>query len=220
MHIKTKSSFESADFSVSIDKYPNVCPMCHHSIKPQLITSLGDKPYNKLDICFHCNNCDHLFLSRYRIKKGGNIYSAYYEKSEPKYIIKETFSDEITNLSDNFVLTYNQAKEAESYNLNMISGIGYRKSLEFLIKDYLIYKDPANESSIKNSFLGKCIELIDNQNLKTAASRATWIGNDEAHYIRKWEDKDVEDLKILIKIATNFIENELLIIKYTKEMPE
>ena len=36
-----------------------------------------------------------------------------------------------------FLTIYNQSLSAEDNNLDQIAGIGYRKALEFLIKDYL-----------------------------------------------------------------------------------
>ena len=51
---------------------------------------------------------------------------------------KEPLSDIISELSPNFCEIYNQAYIAEQTNLMQICGTGYRKSLEFLIKDYLI----------------------------------------------------------------------------------
>ena len=36
---------------------------------------------------------------------------------------------------------------------------------------------------------------IDDSNIKNVAKRAVWLGNDETHYIRKWEDKDLSFLK-------------------------
>jgi len=69
-----------------------------------------------------------------------------------------------------------------------ICGVGYRKSLEFLIKDYLIGRAPEGEGqaaaveAIKKKFLGTCIkEDIEDANIKLVAQRATWLGNDETH---------------------------------------
>jgi len=50
------------------------------------------------------------------------------------------------------------------------------------------------------------------------AERAVWLGNDEAHYIRKWEDKDLADLKKLMEIVIHFIDMEILLVSYLKDM--
>lgn len=45
------------------------------------------------------------------------------------------------------------------------------------------------------------------------------LGNDEIHFIRKWTDKDIDDLKVLIRLAMTWIENEVLTKKYLDSMP-
>ena len=82
-----------------------------------------------------------------------------------------------------------------------ICGVGYRKALEFLVKDYLIKTSPELKEKIKKGQLGDAIALIADTRIKSCASHATWIGNDETHYVRVWEDKDLEDLKNLIKMV-------------------
>ncbi len=40
---------------------------------------------------------------------------------------------------------------------------------------------------------------------KTLATQSAWIGNDETHYIRKQEDRDVQDIKSFIQAIVYFI---------------
>jgi hypothetical protein len=97
--------------------------------------------------------------------------------------------------------------------------MGYRKALEFLVKDYLKIKLPGSTIDIEKKLLGKCIdELIDNPNIKAMAKRAAWLGNDETHYTRKWEDKDISDLKKLIKLTVHWIVLEKMTEQYQAEM--
>lgn len=101
-----------------------------------------------------------------------------------------------------------------------ICGMGYRKALEFLIKDYLISLKPDDADKIKKTALGKCIDDINNPNIKELARRATWLGNRETHYIRKWDGKDIHDLKNLIDLTCSYIVAECKAKKYLQEMPE
>ena len=55
---------------------------------------------------------------------------------------------------------------------------------------------------------------------KSVAKRATWLGNDETHYYRKWEDKDLRDLTNLLRLTINAIENQLLAESYEEDMKE
>ena len=69
-------------------------------------------------------------------------------------------------------------------------------------------------------FLGTVIrEFVDDQKIKLCAERAAWLGNDETHYERRWEGKDIEDVKTLIKLTCFWIESDLVTAKYTNEMP-
>ena len=46
-----------------------------------------------------------------------------------------------------------------------------------------------------------------------------WLGNDEVHYTRKWEDKDIHDLKSLIMMTVSHIDLTIESDRYLKEMP-
>lgn len=104
--------------------------------------------------------------------------------------------------------------------LQQLVGCGLRKALEFLVKDFAIKQNPEHEESIKSTLLGQCIRThIDDPNTKACAERAAWLGNDETHYVRKWTDKDIQDLKRLVKLTVNWVENAVLTQKYEADMP-
>lgn len=102
-----------------------------------------------------------------------------------------------------------QAEIAESQRLYRICGVGYRKALEFLVKDYLRRKNPDDSDKILAEPLGSCIRKLDDPRIKVLAERSVWIGNDETHYVRKHDDLDLEDMKRFIKAMLNYIESEL-----------
>ncbi len=118
-----------------------------------------------------------------------------------------------------FVEIYNQAMAAQSAQLDQLVGIGLRKALEFLIKDYTVYKQPKSAEEIRTMPLGKCIGLyVDDEKVKACAKRAAWLENDDENYVRKWETKDIKDLKVLVKLTENWIENCLLMEMYLSDM--
>jgi hypothetical protein len=217
MRIFGKNS-QSQDIGYNLNEIPKECPRCKYAIKPVHLYSYSRN--NKgLEICWLCTNCDSLFISRYT--HTGSIFNGNLNIEmcavEPQSIAPVDISDYINKVSQSFVETYNQALAADSLNLTQIVGIGLRKALEFLIKDYLCYIN--NNEEYKSWQLGKCIsEGIQDTNIKMVAKRAVWLGNDETHYIRKWENKDLSDLKILTKLTMNFIENSLMAKKYEDEM--
>ena len=88
-----------------------------------------------------------------------------------------------------------------------------------LCKDYCITKDSAAEADIKREFLGSVIKnRVADPNIKICAERATWLGNDETHYERRWTGHDVTDLHTLIKLTLNWISNEHLTQSYLESM--
>ena len=129
----------------------------------------------------------------------------------PKKFVERVFEPHISALSPAFTKIYNQAREAECTGLDEIAGIGYRKALEFLIKDYLIHVSPDDADKIKKMELGNCIaNKLSNDKLKSVASRGAWIGNDMAHYVQRFEDRDINDMKNFIEAAVHWVSMELI----------
>jgi len=207
-----------AERSIEIDKIPDLCPVCNH--KGIQIVVFQAYVLGEVELFCRCPNqqCQHTYISHYK-KSFSTAERLSLYKSSPKNIANTIFSDDIIILSPSFNEIYHQSETAEGLGLSEICGVGYRKALEFLIKDYLIKINPAESESIKSEFLGKCIkDRIEDKKLQACAERATWLGNDETHYVKKWESKDITDLKILIKLALHWIESSILTDKYISDM--
>jgi hypothetical protein len=178
---------------------------------------------NRVELAVSCTRekCGALFVARYR--RDWRVASSEFELKEcvPMTPMKTEFSEEIQTLSSGFVEIVNQAVAAEAIGLEQIVGMGFRKALEFLVKDFAKGEHPEEKEAIEKKMLGPCIkEYIDDSNVKTVAERAAWLGNDETHYVRRWETKDVEDLKRLVGLTMRAIENVLVRKKYESEMPD
>jgi hypothetical protein len=160
-----------------------------------------------------------VFIAYYIGTPSTTSHQYVFEHSAPLTAQTASFSEEVSELSPTFVEIYNQALAAEAANLQHLTGIGLRKALEFLVKDFAIKEHPGDQVAIEKTQLGPCIDnYITDANVKECAKRAAWLGNDETHYVRKWTDRDVRDLKVLITLTINWINNVLLTRKYTKEM--
>ena len=119
-----------------------------------------------------------------------------------------TFSDTIRQISPGFCEIFEQATLAENTNLNQVAGVGYGKSLEFLIKDYAKKGQPTNTSEIERALLSSCIrDYIADPAIRESAILAAWLRNDETHYTRKFITKDVQDLKSIIALTVQLIES-------------
>lgn len=204
-----------------INRYPSKCPLCHISISPIFVSAIEILPDGnkwRLNIAFQCTDvaCKRLFIATY---SGVANQTLNLGKTAPLSPIKHSFPSEIEDTSPTFVEIFNQVYAAEASDLQQLIGIGLRKAIEFLIKDYAISQKPEKKENIKEEFLSKCIkDYIDDPQVKQCAKLATWLGNDEAHYIRKWEDKDITDLKKLVGLTVSWIENTIQTQQYEDEM--
>ena len=105
---------------------------------------------------------------------------------------------------------YVQALKAEHEQLDHIAGIGYRKALEFFVKDFSIITNPDDEEKIIKMPLKQVIEeYINDEDLKTFALASTYIGNDEGHFYRKNPDKDLTHLKKYLHGFIYYMEKHL-----------
>lgn len=199
---------------------PEECPLCHYSIKPMKLSIhyYDHEETKNVAGLYLCNHCFRVFAALSVATESDyiTVYSQKGLKTELKYVGPTCFADkvfepEVNNLSPQFVKIYNQALHAEQIGLDEIAGIGYRKSLEFLVKDYCIHLHPEQEETIKSRQLAQCIrEFIDVPQIKVLAEKATWIGNDETHYIRKQEDRNISDMKRFIDAMVNYVRMSLI----------
>lgn len=215
MHVKYSMSFEGNTKIFFFDE-PELCPQCKFAIKPQALSHNAYRSNEgELFLCVThlCKNCYQPFLAFYHCthskEKGGYVSELIY--IDPTRFERQSFEPCVESLSPSFVEIYNQALGAESAKLDQISGVGYRKALEFLIKDYLIHLNPEDADTIKRMDLGNCIaNKVSNERIKTVASRSAWIGNDQTHYVQRFEDRDVQDMKKFIDACVYWVAMELI----------
>lgn len=210
MIVKSKSKFKNyTEVTVVYDAIEQ-CSNCNKALAPEKLYSIIIEKHSDyyLYVADFCNSCKSVLITEYKVKRINDMNFEYEKilRTSPRTYEVEKFDENIENISPQFVKIYNQALQAETIGLDEIAGLGYRKSVEFLIKDYAIYKNPEKEKEIKNTWMKVCIEkYIDNNNIKLLAERSDWIGNDEAHYVRKQEDRDITDMKRFIKAMVYFI---------------
>lgn len=193
-------------------EYPSVCPMCHKSGDPSYLSSyyIDDEHTSpNLFVHFFCHNCEKTFLGNYHIGPYCDITDL--RGFEPVYDVEEReFSKHIKALSPDFCSIYNQAYASQQYRLNDISGMAYRKALEFLVKDYAIMLQPNDKDNIVKAPLSRCInDYIDNNRIKKLAVASAWLGNDETHYERKFKDYNIDNLVEFINAIVSFIDSDI-----------
>lgn len=200
----------ATDFVIQL---PNKCPRCStaYSSKPDYAcffhNNLGAAD---LYTTFFCPACEKAFFVTYSIIDYFSNECGYIVNQYPFPTEYTKVSDKISNLSPKFAEIFYQAEVAENSGLTELCGIGYRKALEFLVKDYAISMHPESKKDIESCLLGKCINhYISNEKIKTLAKASAWLGNDETHYVRKHEDYNLQNLKQFIFATVAFVECEL-----------
>lgn len=211
--------------SVRLAHVPDVCPRCQRSIQPIYLWSGILRERDMVQTVFRCPHqaCQEAYIATY--KNGHRNESSHpvydFVHSAPVAPHEATFSEVVNDVSPSFVDIYNQSIAAESHDLDQLVGIGLRKSLEFLIKDFACLQHTGKEEEIRLALLSACIsKYINDVNVKECAKRAAWLGNDETHYTRRWDDRDISDLKLLVRLTVNWIENVMLTQKYMVEMAD
>lgn len=207
----SKGQIMSVELSI-----PEQCPFCNRHIAPRFHSvscMISDSEEQRPIVGYwSCNGCGEVFAVRYQLLRYNRdkgwfcgIKSLY-----PPLLSLTPIDERVEKVSPRFVDILHQAEKAKANDLVDLAGMGFRKALEYLIKDYLIHKAPDDEEKIRNMELGNCIaNRIENQQLKAVASRASWLGNDFAHYSRKFDEYEISDLRRFIDAVLYWVLMEL-----------
>lgn len=191
---------------------PEICPHCGRFMNPKLIEAFKldsdfDELLNILTVyCCTFSDCHKFFALHYKRKFSSHDFTEA-EKYYYRPPINVTLPENIEKVSPMFVEIYKESVQAEQDGLENIAGVGYRKAAEFLIKDYAISQNPDQEDKVKSMSLAQVISnyLGAFPKVQSLATAVAWIGNDETHYVRKHNDKDIQDLKKFILATAQFI---------------
>jgi len=214
--VDVKNNFSNKTVKLEYED-ETTCPICKTKIFPVFI-SASLNTNNTASVFNYCRSCRETFITQYEVTlSSSNNASFAFAKatkllfSEPNRFKEASFDKRLEELSPKFVSIYNQALAAECSGLDEIAGLGYRKALEFLVKDYAIHMHPSDAEKIKPMFLSPCIkQYIDNNRIVDLAEKSAWIGNDEAHYIRKQDDLNVTNMKDFLQALVYFVSMDLV----------
>lgn len=205
---KTRCSFEGfmCDFSFQL---PRTCVHCHEIMTPQIISSSNTYD-DQVAFLARCPHCGEFFTISYKLSKRNGEFCS--EIIPYTYSVQVNYDapPELEEFSPDFKEIYTQALKAEAYNLYHVAGIAYRKSLEFLVKDFLIKVRKYPIDDIKDIPLSQAIDKIDNNLIRPAAKAATWIANDETHYVKKHADKNLTHAKNYLRSVCLLLSAEYL----------
>lgn len=188
---------------------PNICPHCHVKNAPHEMWKIESKDTDDSIVvlsAWHCANesCHKVFIVSHKfdetLKFDRFLNGLPKGPDWPKPILELKSVNGDNENKSKFVKTYLQSLEAENYGLDELAGMGYRKAIEYLVKDWAIQNNPEKKEKIENSWLGGVIKDYYEGDLKEILERATWLGNDQAHYNKLFEEFDIAVLKELINL--------------------
>ena len=201
--------------NVNLDDTCKICQKVTSPIKIDDQTNEIDFNHYRLCVIRYCLQCNHYFIDEFDVTREGGIYSETSYNLTPLKVKPELpsdipISDDVELVSPIGKQIYVQALKAEHEQLDHIAGIGYRKALEFFIKDFSILTNQDDKDKIIKIPLKQVIEeYINDEDLKTFALASTYIGNDEGHFYRKNPDKDLTHLKKYLHGFIYYMEKHL-----------
>lgn len=220
---------------------PNCCPLCNKTFGKSIIPIISvtnldrchnDSSENDITSCevisiYHCIDCGTVFAVKYEVKsKTASLFDIDDENydaicnvlgSLPVFQQTTCFSKYIASTFSEFVNLYHQSEKAEFSGLSDICGMGYRKALEFLVHSYVRSENTKLPDNFDNLSLSQKIkQFIPDDNIKTLAERAAWLGNDNTHVVKKHVDCSVEDMKQFILAIVSYIDFKQSVKKASK----
>lgn len=196
-------------------KFSELCPHCSHSIHPELISWSGecftlDELPNFINTILECPHCKKQYFEILQSTNYRSLDKPVYHSIKVYPVPTPIINLPSGVLTDypKFHKIYLEAAIAENNNLFEICGMGYRKALEALVKQYAIELFPDEEETIHGELLLPTIKRLNSPKITTLATAAAWLGNDHAHLITKHPEYDLEQLKSFINALCQFIQSE------------
>lgn len=214
--------FESQDDEIqkidqdSITYISNICPFCNKTGRQIYITgftTVGEADEGAGMVITKCTFCENTAIRVMSIDLDTNDFglNEYNEKYREKRIIpsvtEQEFPEIIITEYPKFSKIYRQSEIAESNNLDLICGMGYRRALEFLITDFLKKTKPELKEELEktNMPFHTKIDKLPNE-IRSLPKVSSWIGNDETHVIKRNKNLNIQDMKAFILALVKYIE--------------
>lgn len=177
---------------------PAICPRCHQGMTPDIRSYAQNwTDDDDFGVVFSCPVCKHIFFVSYVWAYNENNSSGPCMEISSVYPSFPTIEipSEMETLYPDFYQLYSQSAIAEASGLTLISGMGYRKALEFLIKNYLTKNNAEENDEILKEPLSASIKRIPYPRIRALAKASSWLGNDETHVVKKNPEYNVSDMK-------------------------
>lgn len=209
---RTSDTFNNSSWTFSLQK-PMLCPHCNAYEDGVAISKYY---WNYVDDCYvgvvvyRCTHCNKPYLVTYKIDP--KAQRTTFEQFFPAYHAEEYKNERLEKTSPRFIDAYNQALRAEAINDFELAAIGYRHAVECLVKDYAIIElNKDREEVVRKKLIDAIGEYLGEKDLVATADVIRILGNDYAHYERKYPEHDFDLLKNYMRIFISLVETKLMI---------
>lgn len=200
--------------------FQDICPLCGYGFDMASSShhfhdyfSMDQLPFKVISLhC--CSHCHKLFVTEHEIWPQSN--DRYFDRMQQTYPMEieglglSPIPKSIQELSPRFIDIYMQVTMAKFHRLSEIYGMGMRKALECLIKDYALYKYPSLEDEIARKPLARCVtDFIDNDKIQKLSTTCRIIGNNETHWRNQNTQEDIEIMERMLQNIMQYIQLEL-----------
>lgn len=188
------------------------CPHCNKEIAPYVIsTSEADLETRTFAVMAQCPYCSRYFTMAYKLPFGTKVPEPIIYKHSIKKREKE-LPKELSEISPRFVKIYNEALIAEENDLSELVGVGFKKAIEFLIRDYLIKFKKENEKEVLEQPLKDIMGKISDHRVTQLTATYKWL-NSCNFCNRTFDEKDVQEMKKFINVISEYIIYNVLLKK-------
>lgn len=163
---------------------------------------------------YQCPCCHKGFVVMHHIERQetpmcGNVFAETSQSVYPSVSTNLQIDKDIQKVSPRFYEIYSQCLQAKASELNELYGMGFRKALEHLVKDYAIFKNPEERKKIESMKLHNCIEeYFNDSDAKNALMACKILGNNETHFVNDNDENDIHLFEDLIEDTIYYIHRE------------
>lgn len=204
VHVNGAIKRNNANFDVD---FPAFCPHCVNDFIPEIIHIMQSPSDNSYFLsilkCQCCNGIVYATIHKAGLQSRGKVKEYYPDR------LSLAIPSKIEKLYPIFFRIYQQSSIAELKGLNEVCGMGYRKALESLVKEYTMNKFFSDKENIKKESLTQTINRLKNiPHVFNLSRKITWLWNEQTNMSMKYSDYDISQTKAFVVALCYFIAME------------